>query len=448
VAGVVPSQRASALALLTLLAGVTMVAAGFGRLGRYTRFVSLSVMTGFLTGVAVNIVFGQLPSLTGASATGRFALAKAYDLLTHPSRIDLPSLLVGVVAMGLFWGIGRTRFAAFGSVAGLVAGSLLAMAFSSVEQVQDEGAIPTGLPLPAIPKLSLLSVHVVVGALAVAAVVLVQGAGVAESAPNPDRKLSRPNRDFIAEGAANLASGLFKGQPVGGSVGQTALNIAAGARSRWASIFSGLWMLVILLVFSGLVGKVATPTLAAILIVAAVGSIRVDRVAMIWRTGAISRVAFASTLLVTLFLTVPEAVGVGVVISLLLQLNQDALDLRLVQLAVDADGRLVERPAPAVLPSRAVTVLDVYGSLFLRRFPNAPGPPHRPGRRRRAGGRPPAPWPLDAGRDVVRSARGLRPAACGPGRPALPQRGRPLPRRPGSPERALRPDRSHASLRG
>jgi SulP family sulfate permease len=230
--------------------------------------------------------------------------------------------------------------------------------------VQDEGAIPTGLPLPAIPKVGLISFDLVVGALAVAAVVLVQGAGVAESAPNRDGSLSEPNRDFLGQGAGNLASALFKGQPVGGSVSQTALNIAAGARHRWASIFSGLWMLLILLVFSGLVGKVATPTLAAILILAAVSSIRVDRILMIWRTGAISKVAFGSTLLATLFLSVPEAVGVGVVVSLLLQLNQDALDLRLVELTTDGRGRLVERDPPERLESRSVTVLDVYGSLF------------------------------------------------------------------------------------
>jgi SulP family sulfate permease len=364
VAGVRPDQRASALALLTLLAGAAMVGAGLARLGRYTRFVSVSVMTGFLTGVAVNIVFGQLPSLTGASASGSFALAKAFDLLTHPGRISLASLVVGLVAMVLFWAIGRTRYAAFGSIVGLVAGSLLAVAFASVATVSEEGAIPTGVPLPAIPKLSLLSFDLVTGALAVAAVVLVQGAGVAESAPNRDGSFSQPNRDFLAQGAGNLASGLFKGQPVGGSVGQTALNIAAGARTRWASIFSGLWMLVILVAFSSVVGKVALPTLAAILILAAVGSIRPDRIATIWRTSAISKVAFASTFLSTLFLSVPEAVGVGLAISLLLQLNQEALDLRLVELTVDDQGRLIEQPAPERLASNTVTALDVYGSLF------------------------------------------------------------------------------------
>ena len=99
---------------------------------------------------------------------------------------------------------------------------------------------------------------------------------------------------------------------MGGSVGQTALNMAAGARSRWAAVLAGVWMLVILLAFSGIVGKVAMPTLAAVLIYAAVGSLRPGELVTIWRTGPTSQVAVATTFLATLFLPVTAAVGVGV----------------------------------------------------------------------------------------------------------------------------------------
>ena len=191
-----------------------------------------------------------------------------------------------------------------------------------------------------------------------------QGAGVAESAPNPDGTPADANQDFIAQGVGNLASGLFKGQPVGGSVGQTALNRASGARTRWASIFSGIWMLLILLVFSGLVGKVAMPTLAAVLICAAVGSLRYGEIVTIFQTGRISQVAMITTFLSTLFLPVAAAVGIGVALSLLLQLNQEALDLRVVQLVRTLDGRFEEQDAPARPASDSVTMLDVYGSLY------------------------------------------------------------------------------------
>ena len=361
----IPSQeRAASLFLLVILAGALMVLAGVLRLGRFTRFVSHSVMIGFLTGVAANIVFGQLPDLTGVDAEGSSSLTKGLDVILHPGSIDIPSLVAGLGCMLIIILLGRTKLAPYASIIGLAIPTILVLGVASVAKVEDIGEIPSGIPLPALPDLSLISGDLILVAFAIAAIVLVQGSGVAESAPNRDGSMSDPNRDFIAQGAGNIASGFFKGMPVGGSVGQTALNISAGARGRWASIFSGIWMLVILAVFSGIVGVVAMPTLAAILIVAAIGSIRTGQIQSILRTGPTSRIAMIATFVATLMLSIPQAVGVGVIISLLLQLNQEALDLRVVELVPQPGGSFEERPAPDRLASHSVTLLDVYGSLF------------------------------------------------------------------------------------
>ena len=106
------------------------------------------------------------------------------------------------------------------------------------------------------------------------------------------------------------------------------------------------------------------PTLAAILIVAAIGSLRVGQIQSILRTGPTSRIALIGTFIATLILSIPQAVGVGVIISLLLQLNQEALDLRVVELVPQPTGSFAEKPAPRQLTSHTVTLLDVYGSLF------------------------------------------------------------------------------------
>jgi SulP family sulfate permease len=100
VAGVPAERRAQALFLLTVPAGALMVVAALLRLGRFTRFVPHSVMIGFLTGVAVNIVLGQQPDLTGSDVSGEFALAKAWHLLLDPRSIGLPSLAAGLGALG------------------------------------------------------------------------------------------------------------------------------------------------------------------------------------------------------------------------------------------------------------------------------------------------------------------------------------------------------------
>jgi SulP family sulfate permease len=366
VSGMSEPDKAKALFLLTLLAGIAMIVAGALRFGRYVRFVSHSVMIGFLTGVAANIVFSQLSDLTGAQASGSFALQKAVDVIIHPSRIDPASLCTGLAAIGLMVALAHTRIGNLAAIIALIVPTAIVLVFGleSVARVSDVAPIPHGIPLPALPELSQLSFKLITSALAIAAIVLVQGAGVAEAAPNADGSRSDANRNFLAQGVGNVASGFFKGQPVGGSVGMTALNKAVGARTRWAAIFSGLWMLVILAVFSGAVGYVAMPTLAAILIYAAIASLRTGEIATIWQTGATSQVAMVTTFSATLFLPIPAAVGIGVALSLILQLNRDALDLRVVQLVRTSEGRFEEREAPARPADDAVTMLDVYGSLY------------------------------------------------------------------------------------
>jgi SulP family sulfate permease len=363
---VAPAERPEAIPLLVILVGVVLVAAGIIRLGRYTRFVSYSVMIGFLTGISVNIVCGQIADLTGAEAHGAFPLAKAVDVLIHPARIELASLLTGLSALAILVLLARTRIAVVSALIALVIPTVVVVLASanSVARVGDQGDIPRGVPIPHLPDVRLLSFSLVTGALAIAAIVLVQGAGVAEAAPNPGDARPNPNQDIIAQGAGNLAAGFFRGIAVGGSVGQTALNVSVGGRTRWAAIWSGVWMLVILAIFSGLVAKIAVPTLGAILIFAAIGSLRLGQVGSILRTGRISQVAVITTFAATLFLPVAAAVGIGVVLSLLLQLNQEAMDLTVVELVPRDDGRFEERSPPASLTSSHVTVLDVYGSLL------------------------------------------------------------------------------------
>lgn len=361
------AERSDALLWLTLLAGGLMLVAAFVRLDRSVRFVSRSVMLGFLTGVAVNIVLGQLPHLVGSSqAAGSIALTRALDTVLHPSAVDPASAATGLAALLLLVLLDRTRLSGIGSLValGLPTAAVVLLGWSTVARVADGGALPTGLPLPGLPDPAALDLSVVGGAAAVAVIILVQGAGVAEAAPNPDGAPSSPRRDFTAQGVANLAAGLFGGQPVGGSVGQTALNETAGARTRWAGISSGGWMIAILLLFAPLVGQVATPTLAAVLVRAGWGTIRPAGLASMVRAGRIPAVALVATFVAVLLLPVATAVGLGVAASLLLQLNQEALDLRVVRMVPVEGGRFREVPAPAAVAAGEVVVLDVYGSML------------------------------------------------------------------------------------
>ena len=255
--GVPAAKRPAAVPLVAIIAGAALVAAGLLKLGRYTRFVSYSVMTGFLTGVAVNIVCGQIPDLTGATAQGGFPLAKALNVIIHRA---VSSGLAADRAGGTGHLAGDVMDAGAGDQraggAGRSDGSCGAGRCVQRGPGRRRRWHPGWHPLPRLPDFGLLSPSLVTGALAVAAIVFVQGAGVAEAAPNEDGQ-PQPNTDIAAQGAGNLVAGFFRGMPVGGSVGQTALNVSAGARSRWAAIWSGIWMLAILAALSPLVAKVA-----------------------------------------------------------------------------------------------------------------------------------------------------------------------------------------------
>src|SRR5205085_9017644 len=184
-----------------------------------------------------------------------FPLAKAIDVLIHPGAIDLASLLAGLSALAILVALARTRLSVMSSLIALVIPTVVVI-FAGAQQVArvgDQGDIPRGIPLPHVPNLGLLSFSMVTGALAIAAIILVQGAGVAEAVPNPGNAQPNPNQDIIAQGAGNLAAGFFRGIGVGGSVGSTALNVAVGGKTRWATIWVGVWMLMILALFSGLV---------------------------------------------------------------------------------------------------------------------------------------------------------------------------------------------------
>lgn len=360
------AQRDEALFLLVVLVGALLLGFGLLRLGRLVRFVSHAVMTGFLIGVAVVLVLDQLAPLVGYSPQGANEVVQFADLLGHAAQFSVPTIITGLLALALVFGLGHTRLATLASLVALVVPALLValLGWESVQQVVDVSPIPRGIPTPTLPNLALLSPELLLSAFALAVVIAVQGAGVSQSVENPDGSPVNPSRDMIAQGVANAASGLLRGIPAGGSVGQTALNVSVGARSRWAGVLGGVWMLVIVLLFPGLVGQVPMAVLAALMIQAGVSAIDFREARSIWNTGGAARWSILVTFLATLVLSVPQAVAVGVVLTVVLYLRSSASDVSVREIIRLEDGRLAESEPPKKLPSDEVTVLGVNGSLF------------------------------------------------------------------------------------
>ncbi len=365
-ASVPAAAREQALFLMVILMGIFQVLLGLLRLGRVTRFVSYSVMTGFVTGIALLLLLSQLPIVTGYSAEGNNKVSQTFDLLFHLQAINLPSLALAVFTVVLAIVLPRTRLKGFGTLAAIAIPSMLVALFQleSIPVVRDVSEIPNGIPKLYFPSLADFSLDLLTGAMALSVITLVQGAGVSQSVPNRDGSPRNTSRDFVAQGAANLASGFLRGLPVGGSLSDTALSIIAGARTRWAMMFTGAWVALIVILLPGLIAYVAMPALGAMLIVASTQSIRLKEMLAIWEIGWPSRLASVVTFLSTLFLPITAAVGIGVALSALLYVIRSSSDISIVQLVERTDGRIEERMQPKRLTSNQVTVLDVYGNLF------------------------------------------------------------------------------------
>lgn len=366
ISGLPEAARESSLFLLVVLIGVFQVLFGLFRLGSLTRFISFSVMTGFITGIAVLTILSQLSTVTGYSPSGDGTLHKTWNLLNHLSSVEPATLGIAVATMLLFWFWSKTPLRSFGPFLAVALPSIAVFLLSlkGIELVRDAGELPGSLPLPALPNLSFLTTDLITTAAAIAIIILVQGAGVSQSVPNPDGTRGDASRDFIAQGVANIASGAFRGLPVGASLSMSALSAFSGATSRLAAIFSGVWMGLILLLFVTPVSLVAMPALGALLILAMASTIKPTNILGVWHAGWAPFATGVVTFLATLLLPIQLAVAVGAALSAALALYRSSADISLFQLVKRPDGRMEEQPLPEKLPSNAITVLDVEGNLF------------------------------------------------------------------------------------
>ena len=373
-AGFPTDQRAGALAILVLLMGVFQLLAGLFRLGFLTRFVSNAVMTGFLNGIAVLIILGQLGDLTGFRSRFGNSVARALDLLLRLDQVHMGTTIIGLLTLGGIALLLVTRLRKFAFIISIAAATVLllllslpafgmAAAFGAVQTVGEVASIPRSLPQLALPRLDLLPT-LLAPAFSLAVIGLIQGAGVSQGTPNPNGKYPHVSQDFLGQGAANIAASLVGGLPAGGSISGTALLLGAGAQGRWANISAGLFVAGIVLLAAPLVEFVPMPALAALLIVAGVQGLRLSQALVIWNTGRVPAMLMITTFAATLFVPLQYAVLLGIVLSFVLHIFRQSNKVTITEWVLQAEGFPLEQPAPKQLSDHRLTILHVYGSLF------------------------------------------------------------------------------------
>ncbi len=365
-----------ALWTLAFLTGIVMLVAGLLKLGSMLRFVSNAVMVGFINAVGVNIILGQLENFTGFAGEGSNRVMRALDTLLNLFELHYPTVVVGVATIVLIIVLERTRLGPLGMVVAVIAGSALAFGFNAVGSaaatdiavLNDIAEIPRALPLPRLPWLGIMP-SLVVPALSLAFVGLIQGAGISANFPNPDGTYPDASRDFSGQGIANLASGVFQGMPVGGSMSASSLNKSAGAKSRMSLMIAAVVMAVVILVFGNLVGYIAMPALAGLLIIVGFRTIKPDDITAVWKTGSVQATVMTVTFVLTMFIALQWAVMVGVGISLILFVITQSNRVTIKRRIMKEPGVFVEVDPPDVVPPNDVVILQPYGSLF---FASAP----------------------------------------------------------------------------
>lgn len=367
-------QRMEALATLVLLVGLIQVLSGLFRLGFLVRFVSNAVMIGFLNGVAVLIILGQLGDLTGYASAFSNRVAQALDVLLRIDQISMHSLIVGGVTLALIVALLHSSWRQYAFIVA-IAGATAALALLSIPGLQTAtyfAPVPTvghitsierSLPGPALPWSSLI-LSLLLPAFSVAVIGLIQSAGVSGGIPNPDGRYPDMSRDFLGQGVANVGASLVGGIPAGGSISGTALIVGAGARSRWSNIFVGFFVAGVVLLAAPLVELVPMPALAALLIVAGFQGLRIQQAILAWNTGMTPAVVMIVTFCATLALPLHFAVLFGMALSVVLHVSRQANKVVVTQLVLQPGGFPIEQMAPERLASHQLTLLHVSGSLF------------------------------------------------------------------------------------
>jgi SulP family sulfate permease len=352
-----------ALFTLSVMTGIAMLIAGILKLGSILRFVSNAVMVGFISGVGINIVLGQLDDFTGYEAEGANRLLQTIDLLLHPLEMDLRTLITGITTIAFILVLERTALGALSLVVAVIGGSLLPHLFGwDVAQLSDIISIPAGLPRPRAPLLSAVP-SLIIPAVSLAFVGLVQGAGITANFPNSDGSYPDASRDFTGQGVGNLVSGLFQGMPVGGSMSATSIVTAAGSRTRAAQIIAAAVMAIIIILFGSLVDATAMPALAGLLIVVGFRTVKPAEMIAVWKTGQVQAATMTVTLALTILIPLQFAVLVGVGLSTLLFVIRQSNDLVIKRIIIDQRGMRETQPPSEVGPNEVV-VVQPYGSLF------------------------------------------------------------------------------------
>jgi len=362
VAGVIADHGFNGLLLATLMAGVILIVAGYAGVGRLMRYVPMPVVTGFTAGIAVIIASSQIGDLFGL-ATGPVPpdfVDKWGAYWRAIGTTSWPAVLLGAATLGLIIAIRKLAPRAPAQLIAIAAATAsAALLHLPVQTVGDRfPAMPSGLPMPHLPHFSLgLAREMMPSAFVIAFLAGIEALLSATVADGMTGRRHRSGQELVGMGIANIFSA-FGGLPATGAIARTATNIRAGAKSPIAGMLHSVFLLVFVLAAGNWLALVPMTALAAVLLMVAWGMSEFDRFVALVRTDAGERGILLLTFLLTVFVDLTVAIGVGVTLAALLFMMRMSETAGLVPLDPEEDPEL-----RASLPE-GVEVLRFTGPIF------------------------------------------------------------------------------------
>ncbi|WSJ62881.1 sulfate permease [Streptomyces sp. NBC_01310] len=267
-----PGRYAVLAAALAVVVGVLCLAAWALRLGFIADLLSRPVLVGYLAGVALIMIVDQLPRLTGVATTGSEFFPQLLSFFRQASQLHWPTVILSAVGLGLLFTLPHVSRLLPGPLIVLVLATAAVAAFGLEDEygIAVIGAVPTGLPVPALPALADVP-QLLLPALGILLVGYTDVILTARAFASHDDPTSlRANRELLALGTANLSAGMVQGFPVSSSASRTALADSASARSQAYSLAAAACVLTVLLFLGPLLAHTPSAILGAIVVYAAV----------------------------------------------------------------------------------------------------------------------------------------------------------------------------------
>lgn len=356
-APVVAQQGLASIALVTVLAGLMVLAAGVAGLGRAVTFIPWPVIEGFTLGIAAIIFLQQVPAAFAQDMpSGSRTLSAAWHVVAHVDWASAVKTLgvVAVVAI-LMVTLPRLHPGIPESLTAVVTASVAAVALGL--SVATIGELPSHLPTPVIPNADVAALRTLLGAaLAIAALAAIESllsarvaATMAPTGPYD------PDRELLGQGLASVASGVFGGMPATGAIARTAVNVRSGARTRVSAIVHSLVLLAVVYLATGPISAVPLSALAGVLMVTSFRMISVMTVRKIMRSTRSDALTFTLTAIITVCFDLIEAVEIGILVAAFFALRGVARRSGVVR---------EDLPAPHLPGDDQIALLRLDGAMF------------------------------------------------------------------------------------